>query len=134
MFTKLYELKKVQTDRKLMEKSQIEDEIEKIDLEVMLLQQKINTTSVDRFGAISDFAILTMHKDSLRLEIKNLLERKKMYEDDLVEVLKELQEVQKEQEQFKYLIEEEKKLKIEKLLKDEQEQADEFIQSKYIRS
>lgn len=134
MFTKLYELKKVQTDRKLMEKSQIEDEIEKIDLEVMLLQQKINTTSVDRFGAISDFAILTMHKDSLRLDIKNLLERKKMYEDDLVEVLKELQEVQKEQEQFKYLIEEEKKLKIEKLLKDEQEQADEFIQSKYIRS
>ncbi len=134
MFDKLYNLKKVQTDRKLMEKSQVENEIERIDLEITLIQQKINTTSVDKFGAISDFAILTMHKDSLRLDIKNLQEQKKMYEEDLEEIKKELQEVQKEQEQFKYLLEEEKKLKIQKVLKDEQEQAEEFIQSKYIGS
>lgn len=132
MFKKLYELKKIQTDKKVMERVQVENEIERIDLEIMLLQQKINTATVDKFGAISDFAILTMHKDSLRLDIKNLQEQKKLYYNDLEEIKKELVEVQKEQEQFAYLVEEEKKLKIAKMLKDEQEQADEFIQSKYI--
>lgn len=132
MFKKLYELKKIQTDKKVMERVQVENEIERIDLEIMLLQQKINTATVDKFGAISDFAILTMHKDSLRLDIKNLQEQKKLYFNDLEEIKKELVEVQKEQEQFAYLVEEEKKLKIAKMLKDEQEQADEFIQSKYI--
>ena len=132
MFSKLYELKKIQTDKKVMEKVQVENEIERIDLEIMLLREKINTASVDRYGAISDFAILTMHKDSLRVDIKRLEEEKRLYFNDLEEIKKELVEVQKEQEQFAYLVEEEKKMKIAKILKDEQEQADEFIQSKYI--
>ena len=38
MFKKLYDLKKIQTDRKFQEKIQVENEIERIELEILLLQ------------------------------------------------------------------------------------------------
>ena len=76
MIQKLYNLKKTQTEQKLIEKSSLEQEVYKIDEEVGDLNHRINTATVEKLGSISDFMILAMHKDSLRFEVKKLLSKK----------------------------------------------------------
>src|SRR5574344_977805 len=66
MIQKLYNLKKTQTEQKLIEKSSLEQEVYKIDEEVGDLNHRINTATVEKLGSISDFMILAMHKDSVK--------------------------------------------------------------------
>jgi len=132
MIKKLYELKKLQTDQKLMEKAQLMSKIGQIEAEVMFTQQKINTTSVERFGAISDFSILAIHKETMKTHIKKLNLEKNTYLKQLDEIVKEIVELQKESEQYKYILEEQKQEEIRKLLLVDQEASDEYVQSKYI--
>lgn len=133
MIEKLYKLKKNQTDQKLIEKSTLEREVEGIDKEVETTQHEINTATVDKFGAISDFLILAMHKDIMRLHIQKLLSRKNVLVTKIVNLLDEIVELQKESEQFKYILDEEKKEKFRKILAIQEEAASEYVQSKYIR-
>lgn len=133
MIDKLYKLKKTQTDQKLVQRSLVDSRIEQIDAEILLTRNSIISASVDRSGAISDFVILTMHKDTMRFHIKKLenekIKLKKEYEDLSLEIV----ELQKEAEQFKYILEEQKLEAKALALKLEQETTEEFIQSKYIR-
>lgn len=76
MIKKLYNLKKTQTEQKLIEKSSLEQEVYTIDEKMGELNHRINTATVEKLGSISDFMVLAMHKDSLRFEIKNLLNKK----------------------------------------------------------
>ena len=62
LIEKLYKLKKNQTDQKLMQKSQFLSKIEQINIEIFLTKNKIDTATVEKFGAISDFMILTIQK------------------------------------------------------------------------
>ncbi len=132
MIDKLYNLKKVQTDRKLMEKGQIMQGINALEAEILITQTKIVTTSVQPHGAISDFMILQMHKNSMKLHKAKLEARKKQLEARYEIVVRELIELQKESEQFNYILQEEKKEKMRKILVAEEEAASEFMQSKYI--
>ncbi|TLS72477.1 hypothetical protein FE246_03555 [Aliarcobacter thereius] len=134
MINKLYNLKKSQTEQKLIEKATLEQEIYEIDEKIYSLTKEINTSTVQQLGSISDFMILAMHKDGLRFEVNKLLKRK----DDLlkqVEVLfLEIIDLQKESEQYKYILEEEREELRKAKLHDEMILNEEFIQSKYIRS
>ncbi|RXK13519.1 hypothetical protein CP965_06870 [Halarcobacter mediterraneus] len=132
MIDKLYDLKKTQTDQKLMQKGQLQSKIDHIDTEVLLTQNKINTTGVQKYGAISDFTILAMHKNTMKLHIQKLEQQKKVYVSQLEGIVKEIIELQKEAEQYEYILSEEKKQRVLKVLKAEQEAADEYVQSKYI--
>jgi len=132
MIEKLYGLKKTQTDQKLMQKGQLMSKMEKIDAEIMLTQNKIDSASVQRHGAISDFTILTMHKNTMRAHINKLLEEKKVLNLELEELVKEVIELQKETEQFGHILEEQKKEVLRKIILTEQEASEEYIQSKYI--
>ncbi|WP_368029416.1 hypothetical protein [Arcobacter sp. s6] len=132
MIEKLYNLKKNQTDLKLMEKSQLESKIEKIDIEVSLTKNQIDTASVQKHGAISDFMILTIHKNTMRSHIVKLNNEKKVLLLQIEKVVKEIIELQKETEQFAYILEEEKKEAIKKILLAEEEASTEYMQSKYI--
>ncbi len=132
MIDKLYDLKKTQTDQKLMQKGQLQSKIDHIDTEVLLTQNKINTTGVQKYGAISDFTILAMHKNTMKAHIQKLEQQKKVYVSQLEGIVKEIIELQKEAEQYEYILNEEKKQKVLKVLKAEQEAADEYVQSKYI--
>lgn len=132
MIDRLYNLKKTQTDQKLMQKGQILSKIEQIDAEVMLTKNKINSVTVDKFGAISDFAVLTIHKNTMKMHIARLEEEKNQLNLELEEVIKEIVALQKETEQFGYLLEEQKRENIKKVLLAEQEASEEYIQSKYI--
>ena len=50
MIQKLYNLKKTQTEQKLIEKSSLEQEVYKIDEEVGDLNHRINTATVEKVG------------------------------------------------------------------------------------
>ena len=133
MIEKLYNLKKNQTDLKLMEKAQLEAKLEKIDLEVKLTKNQIDTATVQKHGAISDFMILTIHKNTMRSHILKLNQEKKVLNLQVENVIKQIIELQKETEQFAYILDEERKEAIKKILLAEEEEAStEYMQSKYI--
>ena len=133
MIEKLYNLKKNQTDLKLMEKSQLESKIEQIDVEVALTKNQLDTASVQKHGAISDFMILTIHKDTMRSHISKLNSEKKGLHLQVQNVVKEIIQLQKETEQFAYILDEERKEAIKKVLLAEEEASTEYMQSKYIK-
>lgn len=133
MIEKLHNLKKSQTEQKLIEKSALEQEVHKIEEDMQATEHRINTASVEKLGSISDFMVLAMHKDSLRFHIKNLLIKKNGFMKKIEELLLEIIELQKQSEQFKYILDEEKKEKERLFLHNEVLESEEFIQSKYIR-
>lgn len=133
MIEKLYNLKKNQTDQKLMQKAQLESKIEKLNIEITLTQNSIATASVEKFGAISDFTILTMHKNTMKMHIQKLNNEKNNINLQVEAIIQEIIELQKETEQFGYILDEERKEKMKKNLLEEEEASNEYIQSKYIK-
>ena len=77
-------------DQKIIQKAQINNQIDKIDAEIMFTQNKINTASVDKMGSISDFSVLEMHKNTMRMHINTLLKQKDALVLDLENVNKEI--------------------------------------------
>ncbi|MDY0321732.1 MAG: hypothetical protein RBR23_08380 [Arcobacteraceae bacterium] len=132
MIKKLYNLKKLQTDQKVSQKLQILNNVKSIDEEIDSLKDSLLHTSVNRYGPVSDFAVLEIHKATMKEKIYKLeIEKSKLLK--LVAMLdKEIVELQKESEQFKYILTQEKKEKIRKFLKEEDNKADEYVQSKMI--
>ena len=116
-----------------MQKAQLESKIEKLNIEITLTQNSIATASVERIGAISDFMILTMHKNTMKMHIQKLNIEKNNVNLEIESIIKEIIELQKESEQFGYILEEEKKERINKILLAEEEASNEYIQSKYIK-
>lgn len=117
----------------LILKSQIDSKIDQINTEILLTKNSITSATVQKNGAIADFVILTMHKDTMKLHIKKLEKEKIKLEDELKKIVEEIIQLQKEAEQFKYILEEQKIEARALALKIEQETTEEFIQSKYIR-
>ena len=134
MIDKLYNLKKTQTDQKLLQKAQIEAKINNLNDEILVTQTKINTTGVQKFGAISDFTILAIHKNTMKEHVKKLEKEKLTLNNQLETIVEQIVELQKESEQYEYLLNEQKKEKLAMILKAEQEASEEYIQSKYIRA
>lgn len=131
MINKLYKLKKIQADQKIIQKNQITHQIELVDSEMLMISNKINTAGVTKYGAISDFAILTMHKNSMKLHLQKLSNKKNLLVIQEDKFIKEILELQKESEQFSYILNEERKELIKKILLAEDEAAAEYMQSKY---
>lgn len=132
MIDKLYNLKKTQTDQKLMQRAQLQAKINHIDAEIMLTQTQINTASVQKFGAISDFAVLAMHKNTMKEHIRKLENEKIGLIRQMEVIIEEIIQLQKETEQFEYILDELKQEKQLKIIKAEMEASEEYIQSKYI--
>ena len=132
MIEKLYKLKKMQTDQKLMQKGQLISKINHINDEILFTENKISSTSVQRFGAISDFAILQIHKNTMKTHIEKLKKEKVILNEEVDILNKEIIELQKESEQFKYILEEEQQAELKRVLLVEEEASNEYIQSKYI--
>ena len=132
MINQLYNLKKTQTDQRLMQKSQLLSKIERLDSEILITQTQMDAATVQRFGAISDFAVLQMHKNTMKLHISKLEIEKNTLNIELELLIKDIIELQKETEQFGYILQEQKEEAIKKILLAEEEEANEYIQSKYI--
>ncbi|RXJ76402.1 hypothetical protein CRV03_09875 [Arcobacter sp. F155] len=132
MIDQLYSLKKLQSDQKLMEKAQLQSKINQLDAEIMLTHNQINSACVQKFGAISDFAVLEMHKNTMKEHVKKLESEKLGIAAKMEKVIEEIIELQKETEQYEYILDEIKQEKQLKVLKAEMEAAEEYVQSKYI--
>ena len=115
-----------------MQKAQLLAKIERINIEIALTQNRIDTATVQKYGAISDFMILTIHKNTMKMHIKELNNEKNILNVEIENLLQDIIELLKEAEQFSYILEEEKKEAIQKVLSLENEEANEYIQSKYI--
>lgn len=132
MIKKLYNLKKLQTDQKVSQKLQILNNIKTIDEEIESIKDSLLHTSVNRYGPVSDFAVLEIHKATMKEKIYKLEIEKSKLLQIMVSIDKEIVELQKESEQFKYILTQEKKEKMKKFLKEEDNKADEYVQSKMI--
>lgn len=132
MIDKLYNLKKSQTDQVLMQKAQIQSKIDSLLAEINLTQNQINISTVNPHGAISDFTILAMHRNTMKAHISKLDSEKNRFETFRDNLQEKVIELQKETEQFAYILEEEKKEQIKRLLLAEEEASSEYMQSKYI--
>ncbi|WP_419774492.1 hypothetical protein [Halarcobacter sp.] len=132
MIDQLYNLKKIQADQKFMEKAQLQSKINQLDAEIMLTHNQINSACVQKFGAISDFAVLEMHKNTMKEHVKKLEAEKLGVAAKMEKVVEEIVELQKETEQFEYILDEIKQEKQLKILKAEVEAAEEYVQSRYI--
>lgn len=132
MIDQLYNLKKIQADQKFMEKAQLQSKINQLDAEIMLTHNQISSACVQKFGAISDFAVLEMHKNTMKEHIKKLEAEKLGVAAKMEKVVEEIVELQKETEQFEYILDEMKQEKQLQILKAEVEAAEEYVQSKYI--
>jgi chromosome segregation ATPase len=132
MIEQLHNLKKTQTDQRLMQKGQLLSKIERIDAEILITKTQIDTATVQKIGAISDFTVLQMHKNTMKSHISKLEIEKNNLNKELELLIKDIVELQKETEQFGYILEEQKQEAIKRILVAEEEEANEYIQSKYI--
>ncbi len=133
MISKLYNLKKTQTDQKLILKGQVLSDIEKCETQMMFIKNKIDSASVQNKGSISDFSLLQIHKNTMRYNLKTVEEEKNKLKEELKNIEKDIVQLQKETEQYSVILEEEKAEALKKLLLVEQEASEEYIQSKYIK-
>ena len=133
MIEKLYNLKKTQTDQKISQMGQLQGQINALDEEIDQTNQTIATATVTKHGAISDFAVLQMHKNTMKIHVTKLQNQKNMLVSQVEKIQLEIVELQKETEQFGYILKEEQQAVLKKVLLAEEEASSEYMQSKYIK-
>jgi predicted unusual protein kinase regulating ubiquinone biosynthesis (AarF/ABC1/UbiB family) len=129
MIKKLYNLKKLQTNQQLLQKQQLKVKISSIEDEIETTHQNISGASVQTIGAISDFKILEMHKNTMREHIVKLNQQKSHLQREVIQIDKLIVELNKETEQFKYIKELQEKEKFKKMIKDEELVSAEYVQA-----
>ncbi|QOG12385.1 hypothetical protein [Arcobacter sp. FWKO B] len=130
MINKLYNLKTLQINQHVSQKLLIVKQIDELQLEIDDLKDGLIHTTVNKFGPVSDFAVLEIHKMAMKEKIKKLEQEKSKLEYSLESLNNQIVNLQKESEQFKYILTQEKKEKVKKFLKYEDSKADEYMQSK----
>ena len=134
MIDKLYKLKQQQINQQVLLKQQALSKINDIDNELIDTDARLHSAKLDVLGAISDFRVLQIHKETMKEHIIKLNQRKEHlkkqieYYDDIIVVLN------KESEQFNYILQEKKKEKLKIQLKLEENVAAEYMQSKFVRN
>ncbi len=131
MINKLYNLKKIQTNQQLLQKQQALSSIKNIEEEIEETNKSISSTSVQSIGAIRDFKVLAIHKNTMKNHIIQLNQQKAKLFMQVKQFDILLVELNKETEQFKYLLDQEKKAKFKKLIKEEEDTAAEFVQAQW---
>jgi len=134
MIDKLYKLRKSQRDLKILEKSRLLIQISDIEDKIDEIEHEINTVSVDRFGMINDFAVLQIHKNHLRNLEENLSNEKLELNDLVLDIEDEIKYLQQEKEKYSYLVDLQLQEKKQKMIKADEEFADEYMQSKYYKA
>ena len=134
MIDKLYKLKQQQINQQVLLKQQAVAKIDDIDKELQETHKSYHNVTLDVMGAISDFRVLQIHKNTMKEHMiqlnqkKATLKKQVEYCDGLIVGLN------RESEQFNYILQEDKKEALKKILKDEEIVASEYMQAKYIQN
>jgi len=133
MINKLYQLKQKQINQQVLLKQQILHKIDAINEELTQTIRNLKSATVSVMGSISDFRVLEIHKQTLKNHIVTLGQQKLHYLKQAEIYDHNIIELNKESEQFLYVIQEEKKRQVKAVLKQEELVAAEYIQSKFIQ-
>ncbi len=131
MINKLYQFKSVQLDQQLVQKRQVLTKIFEIDQNIEVTQKSLSTATVKIFGSIGDFKILAIHKNAMKFELTKYERDKKILQNQIAQYDKIIVELQKELEQYGYILKEETRKQLKKIEKNEEMVASEFMQSKW---
>lgn len=132
MIDKIYKFKQQQINQQISLKQQALSKIDEIDKELIETNNRLNGVSVDVMGAISDFRVLQIHKETMKEHMIKLAKNKEMLQKQIEGYDKVIVELNKESEQFNYILEEQKQEKLKEILKLEELAASEYMQAKYI--
>ncbi|MEA3553111.1 MAG: hypothetical protein U9R39_01775 [Campylobacterota bacterium] len=133
MIDQLYKLKQQQINQQVLLKQQALSKINDIDDELLLTNKKLHTTSVDIMGAISDFRVLEIHKDTMKEHIVKLSQNKEHLKKQIEHYDSIIINLNKESEQFNYILQEMKRDKLKEIEKQEEIVAAEYMQAKFIK-
>ncbi|MEA3289649.1 MAG: hypothetical protein U9Q04_05640 [Campylobacterota bacterium] len=133
MIDALYKLKQQQINQQVSLKQQALSKINEIDDEMRSTDKKMHTATIDTMGSISDFRVLQIHKETMKSHIIKLHQTKEHLKKKIEQYDKIIVELNKESEQYNYILEEEKILKAKEILKNEELTASEYVQAKFVR-
>lgn len=131
MIKKLYNLKKLQTNQNILQRQQLLSSILSIEEEIEMTTKNISSASVQSIGAINDFKILEIHKNTMKSHIMKISQKKSHLLREVERYNKIIIELNKESEQFKYIQDEENKKALKQIIKLEELAAAEYVESKW---
>jgi len=131
MIKKLYNLKKLQTNQNILQRQQLLSSILSIEEEIEMTTKNISSASVQSIGAINDFKILEIHKNTMKSHIMKISQKKSHLLREVERYNKIIIELNKESEQFKYIQDEENKKALKQILKLEELASAEYVESKW---
>jgi len=134
MIDKLYKLKQQQINQQILLKQQALSKIEDIDMQIHNTSQSYHSATVDIMGAISDFRVLQIHKETMKDHIIKLNQKKTKLKQQVDYYDTIILSLNKESEQFNYILQEKKKEKFKQIQKLEEIVASEYMQAKYIQT
>jgi len=134
MIDKLYKLKQQQINQQVLLKQQSLSKIESIDIELHNTNHSFHTATLDIMGAISDFRVLQIHKETMKEHMIKLNQKKAQLKQQIDYYDSIILSLNKESEQFNYILQENKKEKLKEIQKNEEIVASEYMQAKYIQN
>ncbi|BFU77952.1 hypothetical protein ALC152_11670 [Arcobacter sp. 15-2] len=134
MIEKLYKLKQQQINQQVLLKQQSLSKIEEIEEELHITHTSYHQATLDVMGAISDFRVLQIHKETMKEHMIKLNQKKANLKKQVEYYDSIIIGLNRESEQFNYILQEDKKKQLQKILKDEEIIASEYMQAKYIQN
>ncbi len=131
MINKLYKLKEQQINQEVLQKQQIVSKVEDLNKELSETIRDLQSASVNIMGAISDFKMLEIHKATMKDKIVKLGQQKLLYLQQIEQYDQKIIALNRESEQFNYILQEQKKQKIKSINKQEELTASEYMQVKF---
>ena len=132
MIKKLYKLKKTQVDQVIAQKLRLLNRTYEIDNEIKQINNHIINSNIQKQGIMSNILYLNAYKSRLTNNIKALIEEKNNILEHIKTLELQIVELNQECEQYEYMLNLEKKEAFKKMLKDEANVSEEYIQSKLI--
>jgi hypothetical protein len=134
MIEKIYKLKQQQINQQLLLKQQVVAKVDDINKELSKTSHDLNSASVNVMGAISDFRVLQIHKDTMKEHMIQLGRKKLHYLQQVEHYNSIIVDLNKESEQFNYILQEQKKEKLKQIIKQEEMTSAEYVQIKHIQN
>ena len=134
MITKLYNLNKSKQEQNIILKQKLLSNLKIIEEKIISIDESLSKDSVEKFGAIGDFKLLAIHKNTMKYDKNKLINKKNNLNRQINKYDIIIKNYEKEIEKYSYLINEQKKQKMKKLVKYDEEIASEYMQAKYIKN
>ena len=133
MIDKLYKLKQQQINQQVLLKQQALSKIGEIDAQLIETNTRLHTAGVEIMGAISDFRVLQIHKETMKEHIVKLSQNKTHLKKQIEYYDSIIVELNKEGEQLNYILQEQKQERLKNIEKQEELVASEYMQAKFIK-